>query len=338
MKTIRAAMRLLAPALLLLLVGAPLAPASAEPLELTGTPLLFDPSDPARERIGALAWRGGLEITSANKDFGGLSGLSISPDGAGMTAIGDMGRWFTARLTYDGKGHLAGMDEGKTGQLHGPTGEHLDHKRDQDAESLARLADGSLVVAFERQHRLWRYPPRTNPLAGNPLAGHPAPIPTPQEFNDLRSNSGIEALARLSNGSLLALAEGKKEADESPAFLGKDGKWLELHYRHEIGFRPSGAARLPGGGLLIMERSFNIIDGVAIRLRRLTPAAIAAGMTGTVIEAETIATLRPPLSLDNLEGIALRQAENGETLVYLVSDDNFNPVQRSLLLMFALEE
>jgi hypothetical protein len=38
-----------------------------------------------------------------------------------------------------------------------------------------------------------------------------------------------------------------------------------------------------------------------------------------------------------MEGVSARRGPNGETLVYVVSDDNFNaPLQRTLLMMFEL--
>ena len=57
-----------------------------------------------------------------------------------------------------------------------------------------------------------------------------------------------------------------------------------------------------------------------------------------LIDGETIAELRPPLTMDNFEGIEARRGPRGETLVYLVSDDNFNAEQRTLLMMFELLE
>ncbi len=39
-----------------------------------------------------------------------------------------------------------------------------------------------------------------------------------------------------------------------------------------------------------------------------------------------------------MEGIAARRGPGGETLIYLISDDNFHPWQRTLLLMFELAE
>ena len=40
--------------------------------------------------------------------------------------------------------------------------------------------------------------------------------------------------------------------------------------------------------------------------------------------------------IDNMEGLAVRPGENGETLLTIVSDDNNSLLQRTLLLQFAL--
>ena len=61
-------------------------------------------------------------------------------------------------------------------------------------------------------------------------------------------------------------------------------------------------------------------------------------MPGAVLEGRELARLHLPLNIDNMEGLALRQGGAGETLVYLISDDNFNPLQRTLLMLFALRE
>ena len=311
-------------------------PAAAEPLALSARPVPLHTEDPERTRVGALRYRGGIELTSSDARFGGLSGLLVSEDGGRMTAVSDRGRWVTARLLYDAAGRLIGAAEAEIGELHGlggtnlPGGVHLHGRRDRDSESLTRLPDGAIVVGFERNHRLWRYPAGVDPLAGQPV-----PVRAPSELAALRSNSGIEALATLSDGTLFALAEGRRKETVSPIYLRRDGAWAELSYQRHGSFRPSGATRLPDGDLLVIERSFNIIDGIAIRLRRIAARTIVPGarLDGTVI-----AVLRPPLTVDNLEGVAARRGESGETLIYLVSDDNFNRLQRTLLLMFALTE
>ncbi len=323
---------LLSSALLLALLVAH--PAAAEPLVLSARAVPLHAEDPARTRVGALRYRGGLELTSPDPRFGGLSGLLVSQDGGRMTAVGDQGHWVTARLLYDAAGRLTGVADAEIGELHGPGGAHLRGKRDRDSESLTRFSDGTIVVGFERNHRLLRYPGR-DPAGADPLAGRPVPLPAPSALEALRSNSGIEALATLSDGALFALAEGRKGETESPAYLRRDGAWAELSYRRRGGFRPSGAARLPDGDLLVIERSFNIFDGVAIRLRRIAAQTIVPGAR---LDGTAIAVLRPPLTVDNLEGVAVRRTAAGETLLYLVSDDNFRAAQRTLLLMFVLME
>ena len=95
-------------------------------------------------------------------------------------------------------------------------------------------------------------------------------------------------------------------------------------------FRPTGAATLDNGDVVVLERRFTVIGGVAARLRLLKNVA-----TGN-LEGKVIAELIPPVSVDNMEGIAVRRDPSGNYLIYLLSDDNFFPVQRTLLLIFEL--
>ena len=41
-------------------------------------------------------------------------------------------------------------------------------------------------------------------------------------------------------------------------------------------------------------------------------------------------------NIDNMEGLAVRRGPKGETLLYMISDNNFSPFQRTVLLMFEL--
>jgi hypothetical protein len=40
--------------------------------------------------------------------------------------------------------------------------------------------------------------------------------------------------------------------------------------------------------------------------------------------------------IDNMEGISIHRTAGGETIITVVSDDNFSVLQRSLLLQFAV--
>ena len=44
------------------------------------------------------------------------------------------------------------------------------------------------------------------------------------------------------------------------------------------------------------------------------------------------------LNIDNMEAIAAHRAASGETVLTLMSDDNFSPFQRTLIMQFTLPE
>jgi len=99
--------------------------------------------------------------------------------------------------------------------------------------------------------------------------------------------------------------------------------------------RPSDAAPLPSGEVLLLERAYNPERGVtSVRVREIKRGNVRPGAT---LGGRLVATFAPPLTLDNFEGIAAFRGHKGETRVLVASDDNFDPVQqRTLLLMFAL--
>ena len=49
-----------------------------------------------------------------------------------------------------------------------------------------------------------------------------------------------------------------------------------------------------------------------------------------------LAVLASPNPIDNFEGISATRGRRGETLLWVNSNDNFNPLQRNLLLLFEL--
>jgi len=319
----------------LLLLAAPTIGAQAKELDLTTHAVPLNHTAPEQKRIGRLTWRGGIEISSSYKKFGGISGLLISADGTSLTAVTDSGFWLTATIVHDTHGFLTGLADAQFKRLRGTNGKPVKGKFNQDAEAMTEMADGSIVVTYERNHRVWRYSPNDNPGGENPLRSKAKPLPAPVGLEDLSNNRGIEALVTLADDSILALAEGRDGDDVTPAFLWRGGAWAPLRYQRFGNYRPSGAARLPNGDLLILERRYTLLQGVGIRLVRLPAAAVIAG---ALLQPVEVARLLPPLTLDNMEAIDVVQNERGETLVYLLSDDNFSIIQRTLLLMFAFEE
>jgi hypothetical protein len=311
----------------------PAAPVGAQPLalEIRSQPLTLKLDEPALKRVGQLLWRGGISMTANSANFGGWSDLHVSPDGRTLSSISDVGSWLTATVEYDSEANLMGLRNGRIGSLRGLDGQPLSSKINSDAEGMALLPDGSWLVSFERHHRLWRYPT---------LDGTPVPINLPAGFERQPENGGVEALTALPDGTVIAISE---EYSPSPGMLagwvGRPGNerryaWQSFQYPKIPDFNPTAIAPLPDGGFVLLERAFDMARGVRIRVMR---AEMTDFQPGGTAKPREIARLASPLAVDNLEGIAATKGPRGETLLWLISDDNFNSLQRNLLLLFELQ-
>ncbi|MBM3525644.1 MAG: esterase-like activity of phytase family protein, partial [Alphaproteobacteria bacterium] len=296
-----------------------------EPITVTSYAVPLNDADANHVRAGQLLYRGGLMLSSNDERFGGLSGILVADDGSGLVAISDEGSRIDADLFYDRNGDLAGVGNVSVTALIDLKGRPLTKKKDSDAEAIARGTGGEIIVAFERNHRIWRYLPDR---------AVPEPIPPPKELKSAPRNGGLEALTVLDDGRLFALCEACGSDDTRLGWVRDPKGWGALTYVVSDGFQPTGAATLPGGDVLVLERHYSVFTGVAARLRRIAKHTIQPGARLTGI---LLAELRPPMTVDNMEGVDARRGPKGEVLVYLVSDDNFNRVaQRTLLLMFEL--
>ena len=313
-------------------------PPLAEPLNgkprIPAQAIFLNPERPGQSRVGKLEYRAGFALSSDSPNFGGFSGLSLSPDGTRLTAVSDQGDLLRARLEVDGTGRLQGLSGAEMHRLRGVDGEPLFqgfNKRLQDAEAVERLADGSYLVSFEHRHRVLRYAD---------LLGRPSLFATPPGIAEAPANGGLEAMAPLPDGRVLVLSEkyrgNEGRGDYVGWLLAADGQSLGRVYWPGVGsFRPTDLAALPNGDVLLLQRRFSLAGGMGARLSHIPAARIKAG--GRLIGQE-LARLVPPLSVDNFEGLAVHPDPGGGWLIYLLSDDNFNPLQRTLLLQFHLSE
>jgi hypothetical protein len=289
----------------------------------------LDPTDPSRSVVGRLEYRGGLELSSEDPRFGGISSIRVLPGGERLVAVSDEGFWISARLVHE-RGVLQAVADVEMGPLLGPDGRVPEGKDSRDAESLALLPSGDFLVGFEREHRILRYPG----ASGRP-DGVPVPVASPPGLEKAPFNGGIEALVVLRGGDLFALTEYWIEKDQVVGWAGGPDRWKRLGLRFEGALRPSDGAALPRGDVLVLERAYNPERGVvSVRIRQVPRGVVRPG---AALGGRLVAEFAPPLTLDNFEGIAVRQGEGSETRVLIASDDNLNRTgQRTLLLEFAL--
>lgn len=306
-------------------------PARGEAIALSSQRLPLDSQAPGQAALGAFEFRGALQLSSPHPRFGGFSALEIDASGRRLLALSDEGVWLEARLGYDSRGWLARADQGRLGALADEQGRALGGKQDGDAEAMTRLSDGSYVVSFEQRLRLWRYP--------RPGRRHPAvaaaaqAFAAPAELQQAPENGAIEALTHLADGRLLALAEQFESQGGLMGWVWERGAWHALTYLPTHELLPTDATLLPDGDLLVLERGYKRETGPRAAIRRLSAAAVRPGAR---LEPETVAELARPLLVDNSEGLFARRGDHGESLVYLMSDDNYSREQRTLLMLLAL--
>ena len=298
-------------------------------ISLSARPIALDPTDRDVHRVGRLHFLGGLDLRSKEAAFGGLSGLSVSAEGQ-LTAVTDRGHWFTASVVRDRTGRLTDLVDAALGPLLDTKGRPVAGEW-RDAEALERLPGGDWLVSFEGRHRVWRYAAETGGLQGRP-----APFPTPKGIATAPLNGGLEALTPLPGGRILMLAESLKRTDGAhTGWLVGNSRIEALGYRTAHDFKPTDAAVLPDGDVLVLSRHFKLLGGFKARLQRIPAVAIGGG---GVLKGELLARFAPPLTVDNFEGVAVARDADGRALVYILSDDNFNFLQRTLLLLFRLDD
>lgn len=325
---------------LCIVLGAVAAPAlaqryaqSREPIAVAAAPIeSFDTRDSARRRFGALEFRGGLVLSSAHPAFGGFSGLRLDADGSHFLAVSDRGSWLRGRIVYD-NGRPAGIADAEIAPLLGADGRPLAARGWFDAESLENDG-GTLYVGLERVQQIVRFD-----FGRDGLAARGEPIRVPADFKTLSSNKSLECLAvpppgAPLAGTLIAVTEQSLDANGNHrSFLLKGGAVERFAVTRSDDFDVSDCVVAPGGALLLLERQFSLARGVAIRIRRI---ALDRLKPGALVDGEELLQADLNDQIDNMEGIAAHRNADGQTILTLISDDNFSPLQRTLLLQFAV--
>jgi hypothetical protein len=299
------------------------------------TPIVsFDDREPSRTRFGALDYVGGLVLTSSYKAFGGISAIHVEKDGAHFLSLTDNGSWLRGRILYrDGK--PVGIADAEMAPMLDWTGKPLAKRGWYDAESLAEL-NGQFYVGIERVEKIVRFDYRRDGLTARA-----EPIPVPADFKTFTHNKSLECLAvgpagTPLAGKLIVVTERSLDAAGNfRSFLIKGKEVGRFSVKRSGRFDVSDCAILPPADLLLLERSYSVMRGVGLRIRRIPLAEIKPG---ALADGEPLIEADLHYQIDNMEGLSVNRNARGETILTLVSDDNFSVIQRNLLLQFKLVE
>ena len=300
--------------------GPPAPPLGPGTAALVAEPVLLNEDDPDQRRVGALHFLAGWSLTSDDSRFGGISAMAV--EGGRVTAISDSG----ILLAFP----VPGGPTGRVDVMPLPAGPGSPTRKiDRDTEAMF-VAGGHAWLAFENRNEVWRY---TRPGWRAEARAAPAAM------RRWPTNRGTEAMHRLGDGRFLVISESLEPDSTSPALLfpgdpTAGGEPVRLRVRPAQGYRITDAAQLPDGRLLLLQRRLTLLDGASAKLVVVDVAALE---TGRPVEGREIAHFAPPLTVDNMEALSITR-EGEQTIVWLASDDNYFPLQRTLLMKFALRE
>ncbi|WMT86614.1 esterase-like activity of phytase family protein [Pelagibacterium sp. 26DY04] len=309
---------------------------SAEPITVTASPITDFQRAAIGEQVDGLIFKGGLQLSSSHPDFGGISGLAFL-DADRFVMVTDEGRFISGALAL-AEGAPAGVADVEIDVIRNSKGAPLPRKFAQDSEAVEAIfrEDGTSAVrvGFEHLARIADF----EMIAGRP-GGAAREVAIPDWLTALRTNESIESVciappASPVAGSTLIITEAHSLVPGTWAatLLGNRDRG-DLHLAQGGGVNPTDCAFLPNGDLLVLERGFAFLTFTA-RLRLIPADEVQPGAT---MEGEVIFSASGG-EIDNFEALGVRGLPDGETRITMVSDDNFNSFQRTLLLDFALPD
>lgn len=296
------------------------------------------PSIKHAELAPQLRFEHGITLKTSFEAFGGLSALHLSKDGTALLAITDTGHWVRATPVWR-DGQLIALDHVVMAPIQAAEGRSLRSIGHGDIEALA-LGNNGAYLADESFGSTVFFAPN---LPGS-LAAPAQPFMRRAALKRLPKGRGIEALAYVEGPGqvpqLLAIAERNPDSDTEsiPAWLlplSRDSADIQaLQYESTPGFDVSDAAFSKVCGLLVLERKLNWLGFFETRLKLIQTNNIKAG--STLKGLTLMATDSWTSYVDNMEGISVVDLPDGSCNIFVISDNNYFPLQSTNLLQFRL--
>lgn len=290
-------------------------------------------------RFGDLEFVGGFEMVSDNAVFGQLSALRFLSPGSDFVGVADHGYWFSGRIERDSQGSPLGVANFTMQRMVGEDGRALVDKHLSDAEGLD-VVNGIATVSFEREARLCEYALEPENIAIAGIAKPRGCIDFLIPRHELRNNRGLETVAHAPEesgplaGARIVVAERSLDADGNifAAIIEGPQKGI-FKVRRSGDFDVTDGVFLPDGDLILLERRFSLVTGIAMRLRRIQGDTIRPG---ALVDGAVLMEADLTSRIDNMEGIDVWQRADGATILSLLSDNNQSFLQRTLYLEFRL--
>ncbi|GLQ16517.1 esterase-like activity of phytase family protein [Maritalea porphyrae] len=322
-----------------ILAGAFFAPsiAWAEKLTINANQIKWFKSQAIGKPVGnGLIWRGGLHLTSDNEQFGGLSDITFTSTQGDVTMVTDTGRFVSGRLQYGENAAPIAIENATIERVQNSKGVNLPTIFSRDPESLDTIYRNgkafAVRVGFEHLTRVADF----NLIDGKP-GGAAIEYTIPNWITRQRNNGSLESLciappaSPVAGSTLMILEDVRDDKRNHRAWLSGKRDGGDLSVKAENGFRPTACAFTQNGDLLILYRDVGIF-GFSMQLRMVRASDV---QKNNVLFGEKLLEANGG-DVDNMEGLATHIGTNNETIITILSDDNFRGWERTLLLQFEL--
>ena len=289
-------------------------PTSVESVEITARPIAhFERGRPDAKRFGQLEFRGGLVLELA---VGALRRLVGPRHGGGrQEPAGDLRR----RQLDDGAtssttaARPTGLDaRAPRAAARQPTASRSRASASRTPKALAlldgTLQNGTLLIGFERLHRIGRFPVRD----GEVLAPDRLSEAAGRRASACATTRASRPSPCCKGGPLQGLGRRLRRAPDARQRLSHrldlgcgSGEAQKFQLQDIDGFNITDAASLADGSLLVLERYFRWSEGVKMRLRHHPGAARSRPARASPAARCSRAT--SSFEIDNMEGLAVHQ-------------------------------
>ena len=229
-----------------------------------------------------------------------LSAIELDQTGTAFTMVTDRGYLLTGELTRTNE-VLTGLSVRQMIPLNGEDDQPL-REGQTDSEGLAFGPNGQLYISFEGRSRIVAYDQPDGPAL---------PFKRAAAFDNFQSNSGLEALATDTDGTIYTIPERSGRFDlPFPVYRYRSDWDVAFTIPRSDSFLVTGADIGPDGKFYLLERDFLGI-GFRSRVRRFD-------MDGTNEETLLQTELR---THSNLGGIAVWRDTTGHIRLTMASDN-----------------
>lgn len=274
------------------------------------------------------------EIAYAHIDgikFSEISDLAYYAPREKLFMVSDEGRLFTFRARFSEKIDL--LEPAGAVKLRKKNGKKFKKWR-RDSEGMTLDGQGRLFISFEEKAKIgWFH--KNSAKQGRMIKKYRLPKKLRNIQNFRSKNKSLEALAWHPKYGILTAAEWplKQHGKKKQTIYALNGK--EWHFRAEPEPKSAISAMevMDDGNVLVLERSFTgYMNPFIVTLKKVYLSHCQKGMCRTKVLAKM--NSHEGWTIDNFEGLA----KVGKHRYVMISDDNDNFFQKTLLIYFEVED